>query len=201
MPTRIPLSGPVRTWALVSGVTGIAGNLALVLFYAVATPWQPGEAYAWLGPLNDVLVLAQFAALAVVLAGLRQPTVAGSEAWVTTGVAAALLVVVLQGLLVAGVLPFAVQVVLLAPCAVTAVWATGAVSARAASAGVVPAGLARFARMLGIGLPAGIAVLLLSVGVATVLGLGWTAWVLGSLPAVLVWFAFPFWALRLARSA
>ena len=62
--------GRVRPWALASGLTGIAGNLALVLFYALATPWEPGGRLEWPGPLNDVLVLAQFVLLAVVLGKL-----------------------------------------------------------------------------------------------------------------------------------
>ena len=43
------------------------GNVALVLFYVLATPWEPDGRLGWLGPVNDVLVLAQFVLPAVLV--------------------------------------------------------------------------------------------------------------------------------------
>ncbi len=195
------LPGRVRPWALVSGWAGIAANAVLVLFYVLATPWESGSSWGWLGPANDVLVLGQFAALGVVLEALRDAVDADPRGrwWAVLGLVGSAGVVVLQGLLVLGVLPFQVQVVLLAPFALIAVWAVGAVSGAAGDAGVLPRALARFARVLAVGLAAGVVLLALAGAVGAALDLGWVAWVVGSLPAVAVWFAFPFWALRLSR--
>lgn len=197
------LPGYVRPWALASGLAGIAANLVLVLFYVLATPWRAGSSLSWLGPANDLLVLVQFGALAPVLEALRGQVGADQRGrwWAVVGLIGSAGVVVLQGLLVLGVLPFPVQVVLLAPFAVVTVWAVGAVSRAAASAGVLPDALGRFARGLALGLVAGVALLAVAGVVGAALGLGWVVWVAGSLPAVAVWFAFPFWALRLSRVA
>ena len=93
-----------RTWALAAGITGCAANALLLLFFAVDQPWRPEpHGTGWLGTANDVFVLFQFSALVPVMAKIRRGAL--------LGIPAAVGVVVLQLLLLAGVLPFEVQVI------------------------------------------------------------------------------------------
>ncbi|WP_431923214.1 hypothetical protein [Amycolatopsis tucumanensis] len=91
-------------FALAAGVAGVAANVLLILFFASGEVWRdvPGQ-LAWTGPVNDVLVAVQFAALVPVAIAL------GGRVAVV-GLAAMTGVVVLQALLLADVLEFETQV-------------------------------------------------------------------------------------------
>src|SRR4051794_41957073 len=80
-----------RTAALVSGATGIAANVLLVLFFALAEPFSGSpNAAGWLGTANDWLMVPQFAALVpvAVALGRRLPASRGGRAPTLAGVAA-----------------------------------------------------------------------------------------------------------------
>jgi hypothetical protein len=138
---------PVRTardtaalTALASGVVGIVGNLYLVLLYLVDKPWQPGSVDGGYGTINDWLVTLQLALLIPVVVRLGQQT--RIEKWTRrwTGIAliASVAVVLLQLLLLAGVLPFAVQFGPVSVCIVLLFCWAGVISAAGQRHGVLP---------------------------------------------------------------
>jgi hypothetical protein len=105
-----------RSWALVAGASGIAANLTLVLFFALAQPWRwPDSPLRWLGPANDALVVVQFLTLVPVALAVRARLgrLAGLTAAAVTAMAT---VAVLQVLLLAGVLDFDLQGWLVTAC-------------------------------------------------------------------------------------
>jgi hypothetical protein len=114
--TAAARTGSRTRWcALVSGWTGLAANVLLVLFFALGQASGDGPAgFGWLGSANDWLVAVQFGFLAPVAAavGRRLPPSRWRSAVPAAGVAAMTAVVVLQLLLVLDVLPFERQVVL-----------------------------------------------------------------------------------------
>jgi hypothetical protein len=114
-PGRTAADARARAAALVSGATGIAANVFLVLFYALAAPFDGnGTGAGWLGSVSDWLEVPQFLALVPVVtalgrrlprtSSLRVVTVAGAAAMATTAGA--------QLLLVLGLVRFEVQIVL-----------------------------------------------------------------------------------------
>ncbi|MER6006529.1 hypothetical protein ABT120_48890 [Nonomuraea angiospora] len=108
-----PLPASLRRQAVAGGVTGLVADAFLVLFYVVARPWADDPGDSWLGPANDVLVLLQYLALVPVVRGLGRLMAGDARArvWTRIGLVAAVLVVVLQALLLAGLMPFEYQVV------------------------------------------------------------------------------------------
>jgi hypothetical protein len=101
----------------VSAVAGAVAGLALGAFFALARPFgpDPNPDAMWLGPVNDAASVVQFAALVPVARALRRWFAASPDAGrpvlVVTDVATAAMAVFvgLQVLLLAGVVPFAVQ--------------------------------------------------------------------------------------------
>ncbi|NUR93375.1 MAG: hypothetical protein HOY71_55655, partial [Nonomuraea sp.] len=170
----------IRNWALVSGLTGIAANLLLVLFYVTARPWEPGADGNWLGTVNDYLVAVQFATLAPVAAGLR--------VWTRVSVGCCAAIVVLQVLLVTGVLPFEVQVAPVGLCIVTLMVWVGAAGRRTHRAELL-------ARFVAWGAIVGGAIFLAGFVVVWLAELDGPYWVLAALPAAVAWMAFPLWPL------
>ncbi len=196
--------GPAR-WALLSSVAGIVGNLLLVGFYVLATPWRPDprpSEWDWLGPANDVAVVVQLGALLPVAAALyrRLPPSRASRGWTVVGVSGLVAVVVLQLLLVAGVLTFGEQI---APGALAGALVFGwmaAISVLAGRAGVVSRATARLGPVIGACLFGGAGVLAASL---TLLPDGsairWTGFGIGGLVGLLGWVAVVGWTLLLVR--
>jgi len=56
--------------AIVAGGAGIVANGALLSYYALARPWEPGHAgpWEWLGPANDIIGSVSMVALVPVIA-------------------------------------------------------------------------------------------------------------------------------------
>jgi len=106
-----PLPAAVRTvdrWGLLAGVTGLLGNVLLVILFV--TP-ADGE-YAWSGPANDVVGTVAILALIPVAAGLL--TVCGDGPGLRAITAAAILAMTGQAavsvLFMAGLASFTAQV-------------------------------------------------------------------------------------------
>ena len=101
-----------RTTALVTGVAGLVGNVFLALFFALARPFDVHTGYSWLGPANDAVTVAQFAAFVPVAVALRArlPVSRALDAMTSLAVAAMAAYVVLQVLLIAEILTFETQV-------------------------------------------------------------------------------------------
>jgi hypothetical protein len=101
-----------RTAALVTGVAGLVGNVFGALFFALARPFDVHTGYSWLGPANDAVTVAQFAAFVPVAVALRArlPVSRALDATTSLAVAAMAAFVVLQVLLIADVLALETQV-------------------------------------------------------------------------------------------
>jgi hypothetical protein len=179
-----------RKWALAAGVAGVAADVLLVLFFAIDQPWRPGShGTGWLGPANDVLVAAQFAALVPVALALRRG--------VALGVPAMASVVVLQLLLIAGVLPFEVQVYFVTAGIAAVIGWVLAVSRRAG----LPRPAARFGTGLAVAWFSGLALVAASLSLPpeprwVVLGLG----VVVGLAGFLGFGVWPLWLFKLGLS-
>jgi hypothetical protein len=191
-----------RYAALASGAAGLVANLLLVLFFALARPFQESAtAFSWLGPVNDVAVILQFAALAAVPPALRARM--GAARAVRVATVAAMLgsaaVVVLQVLLVGGVLDFGVQVVLVSAAFVVVFAWIFVVASAGHRTGLLPRPVTRYGLLVGASYPVALLVavpaLLFTRGSATRYAF--------LVPAVLVgaagWLAMPGWPLLLVR--
>jgi hypothetical protein len=101
-----------RTTAIVTGVAGLVANVFLALFFALARPFDIHTGYSWLGPANDAVTVAQFAAFVPVAVALRArlPVSRALNVMTSFAVAAMVAYVVLQVLLIADVLAFETQV-------------------------------------------------------------------------------------------
>jgi hypothetical protein len=102
-------------WALTSGIAGLVANVLLALFYLLARPFSDVQnSFAWLGTANDWVIPVQFLAMIPVATGLRRRLPPSRLVRVSTAIAIAAMVAVaaLQLSLVAGVVDFDVEVVL-----------------------------------------------------------------------------------------
>jgi hypothetical protein len=189
----------VRWSALVSGVTGLIADLFLVLFYLFYFGFGTG---AFLGTVNDVLIVVQYVALVPVVLALGRPA-SGTDSpsrstkarrWTLLGLVAAVAVIVLQVALLAG-LPFEIQVVPVSLSSIAAMCWAGGIS----RTGGLPAAVARLGRLLLVALPIAIAAFAVGFAVTLVSGVSW-AWIAGALPGIVLWFLFPVWTVRLSTS-
>jgi hypothetical protein len=184
-------------WALVSGGAGLVSGLFLVMFYAVGEPLAPVPSrWNWLGPANDLSSAVQAAALIpVALEGSRLLPSPYVRRWTRIGVSAMVAGSILPVLLLARLIPFAVQTPLaIAAFAATYGWVftinraaarrklvrltvahVGMVSALALGAALAAAGVAAL-------LPAQSTALRVTGGIAVVAG-------------VIAWLGFPLWTL------
>lgn len=188
----------------VAGATGIAANAALIGYFVLAAPWEPGHngRWEWLGPANDIVGSVSMVALIPVIAYLRH-RVPGDRllaALSVGGVLAAGASAVAGPLLVAGVITLPTQFVVAGvglPVIFGWLWRANRAAARA---GVLPRRTARFGDVIaiaalgatglaGIGaaLPAG------SVGQYVVLALV-------ALPGLAAYLAFPVWQIAAGRT-
>lgn len=188
--------GAVRGFAMVGGVAALVANLALILFYAFAL--QGIGWLGWTGPLSDLAGAVSAAAIAVVVVALTvllRPTVASRA---VAGLAAAGMTWIAgMGLVsLVGDVPVPVQYA-------SGGLAYGALFAwmlllgrRARHLGSPTAGVARWARVLGL-------VMLLSIlAVAIAFALPEAVRMLAYAalaPAVAAYLALPFWLIALAR--
>jgi hypothetical protein len=195
----------VRTWAWLSGWSGVAAGILLVLFFALADPFgtaEPAGGWAWTGPANDVAVAVQFATFAPVAWALRRrlPATRAVRAGTIAAVLAMVAAAVLHALLVAGVMSFETQLpAVMVAFIVVFGWLLGTNFAAHRSR-ALPRPLTRVGLLLGAGFvvgmllagagllmpgPAGRVVLWLGLGVGSV---GWLA--LPAFPLLLVRYVF-----------
>jgi hypothetical protein len=206
-PARQRTAGPVL-WALTSGITGLAANVLLVLFFLLAQPFgvngplaEAGQDFMWLGTANDVVLIVQFLTFIPVALALRRwlPSTQSMRIATVAAVGAMLAVAILQSLLVAGVLEFDVQVILVvATFLVVYAWVI-AVSSTGHRYGTLPRSVTRFGLLLGVSYPVGLVIaaagLLFPWGSAAQL-----AFVIpGAVIMAAAWLGLPVWPLVLAR--
>ena len=185
--------------AAISGAAGLVSGVCLILFFGLARPFS-GEPspWSWLGPANDLTSAVQAAALIPVALTLRDLVPGRSvRRWTTIGVSAMAAATILPLLLVAGILPFAVQ----APLVTLAIvimfcWmlaisraggrsgALGQTTARAGMVTTLALGALGLAAALAAALPAGSAARLVAVGA-------------GAAAGTVAWLGFPAWTLLL----
>jgi hypothetical protein len=189
-------------WALVSGGAGMVANVLLVLFFALARPFDTAvDRWMWLGSLNDVAIAIQFAAFIPVALALRPPLPATRAVRVTTvtAVAAMVAVVALNLLLVAGVLSFDVQVLLVIAAFLVVYGWVVTISSAGHRTGALPRAVTRFGMVTGASLPLGVLLaapgLLLPEGSPVQLVFVGA----GAVVASFGWLALPVWPLLLAR--
>ncbi len=200
-PTRQRSSGP-QAWGTASGVIGLIANVLLVLFFLLAQPFGDlRSGFMWLGTANDWLIVVQFAAFIPVALALPRwlPATRAVRLTTTADVAAMAGVTVLQLLLIAGLLPFEVQVWLVMPLFLVIYGWIVAVSSAGHRHGTLARSVTRFGLLLGVSFPVGLLI------TAAGLPFGW-----GSIPQLafgvpgillgsLGWLALPLWPLLLAR--
>jgi hypothetical protein len=208
-PIRIA-RGVTALTALASGLVGVVANLYLVLFYLTAKPWQPdsvarqvkGDPTGY-GSINDWLIPLQLVLLIPIVIWLSQQTriEKGSRRWTAIALAASIAATLLQLLLVAGVLPFAIQFGPVAVCVVLLLCWAGVISAAGRRRGVLSHSTVRLGRLVMWAVPVGIAAFAVGMGISALQGEGSWAWVVGGLPGALGWLAFPLWVLLVGRDA
>ncbi|GHF08616.1 hypothetical protein GCM10017786_48020 [Amycolatopsis deserti] len=183
--TRRDASG----FALTAGVVGAAANVLLILFFASGEAWRdvPGP-LAWTGPVNDVLVALQFAALVPVAIAL------GTRAAVV-GLTAMTGVVVLQSLLLAEVLEFETQVWWVSGCfGFVFAWVL-LVSRR------LPRTVRRCGTVVGAGYVAGALLVWGALGLPSESPAQYAVGGLGLVLGAIGWLGLPVWSLLLARGS
>ena len=203
---------PPPRWAWVTavaaGILGLVANVLLVGFVALTWPYYFDLTWNWLGPANDAVLIGFFGLLVPVVLVVRRLLPSGRVLAVGTVVTVAALVglVVLQIALVAGWLPFPVQVRLVIGLLLVVYGWLVLISSVGHRSGRLPRSLTRFGLLLGISWLAAMACA--AAGVA----LGGSLWypqlelpsALLLLPGValgsLNWLLLPLWPLVLART-
>ncbi|GLZ35142.1 hypothetical protein Lesp02_73290 [Lentzea sp. NBRC 105346] len=177
-----------RTWAVAAGIAGLFANLSLVLFFAIDQPWRP-QPYGtgWLGPVNDMLVVIQFALLVPVAVALRRGA--------AIAVPAMAAVVALQLLLIVGVLSFEVEVIPVVACFAVAVGWAFVVSRRAG----LPRPAARLGTAVSVGYLAGLAIVLLALLLPWGSTAQWIVLAVGGLIGIFGYVGFGVWPLWLFK--
>jgi len=172
-PHRAAVDARARRAALLSGATGLAANLLLVLFYVFAAPFS-GEQHGaeWLGTASDWLEVPQFLALVpVVLAlGRRLPRTRRFRGGTLVGAAATAATAAAQLLRVLGLLRFEVQVVLVVAALLAGyLWLLG-ISLAGHRTATLPRPVTRAGLRIGPSLPVGMAVAAASLPVPAPVG-------------------------------
>lgn len=207
-PARQRIASPV-VWALTSGITGLVANVLLVLFFLFAQPFGAsgpladgaGQDFMWLGTANDVVLIVQFLTFIPVALALRRwlPSTQSMRIATLAAVGAMLAVAILQSLLVAGVLEFEVQVILVvATFLVVYAWVI-AVSSTGHRYGTLPRSVTRFGLLLGVSYPVGLVI----AAAGLLFPWGSPAQLAFVIPGVVIgaigWLGLPLWPLVLAR--
>lgn len=197
------MSEQLRIWAGLSGFTNAAALIALVLFFALATPFGDARRqWFWLGGVNDWLSV--FAAgpwiVATVLLAARAHL--DGAWWILTGavIAGIAVLAILTLTMLAGWTTLLLQSVVSVPTVVLAfVWA--AVATRSAvEHAVLPGWLATLALVLVIALLAGGALVAVSFLVPEG-PIRIALWVIGGVPAGFAWVGYPALWLSIAATA
>jgi hypothetical protein len=199
-PLRTAADARARRAALVSGGTGIAANVFLVLFYVLAEPFSDSpNAAGWLGTASDWLEVPQFLALVpVVLAlGRRLPPTRRLRAVTVVGAVAMATTVAAQLLLVLGLLRFDVQLVVVVAALVVAYLWLLTVSLAGHRTATLPRPVTRVGVLLGTSLPVGGA--LVAAGLLVPDPARWVLWVPGLVLGAAGWLALPVFPLLVAR--
>jgi hypothetical protein len=192
---------PAAAWAVATGSIGVLANVLLVLFFVLAPPWRdPGSPWEWLGPANDVVIVAQFAAFLPVPLALRErlPGTWGVRAATIAALAAMVAVVVLQFLLVVGLLSFETQVLYVsAAFLVVFLWIL-VVCRTAYRTTALPRRIVRAGLLIGSAFPLGVVVAAIALlapdgSPARYVGFG-----VGAALGAASWLALPVWPLLLA---
>jgi hypothetical protein len=190
--------------AVVAGVAGVIANGCLVLYYALARPWEAGHAgpWEWLGPANDIVGSVSMAALipVIVYVGRKVPADRLLGVLCVAGVLASSAFALAGPMLVAGVITLETQFVVAGvglPVIFGWLWRA---SWSAGHAQVLPPRTARAGELIAIAALAATGVALAglllppaSVGQFAVLGVAAVA----GLPAYL---AFPVWLIDVGRA-
>ncbi|MFP5283854.1 MAG: hypothetical protein ACLGIF_10440 [Actinomycetes bacterium] len=192
----------LRALALATGVLGLAANVLLTLFFLLAEPFTGHtNRFSWLGPANDVVLVGQFAAFVPVALALRRrlPATRVSQIFTGAAVLAMAAVIVLQLLLVAGLVDFDLQVVLVSAAFLVVFAWVFAVSSIGHRSGTLPRLVTRAGLLLGALYPVGLLVaapgLVFTWGSAPQLAFVLPGVALGSIG----WLGLPVWPLLLAR--
>ena len=144
---------------MISGITGLVANVLLVLFFVLARPLGEVRAgYMWLGTANDWVIVVQFLTFIPVALALRGwlPATAGGPADHGGGRRRHGGTAVLQLLLVAGVLEFDVQVLLVVAMFLLVYGWVLTVSSAGHRHGTLPRPVTRFGLLLGVCFPVGL---------------------------------------------
>jgi hypothetical protein len=195
------IDGP-RRWAWISGIAGLVANVLLALFYLLARPFSDVQnSFGWLGTANDWVIPVQFLAMIPVALALGRclPPSRLVRVSTATAIAAMIAVAALQLLLVAGVVDFDVEVVLVvAAFLVVYAWVL-VVSSVGHRHGTLPRSVTRFGLLLGASFP--VALLITAAGYLVGWGFGHPlAFAIpGTVLGAISWLAFPAWPLVLAR--
>jgi hypothetical protein len=200
LPIRIAADARARRAALLSGATGLAANVSLVLFYVFAEPFSATQNGAgWLGTASDWLEVPQFAALipVAVAIGRRLPATWWVRALTVVGAAAMAVIVLAQMALVLGLLDFDVQVgVVVGAILALYLWLLGA-SLVGHRTGLLPRPVTRTGVLLGTSLPVGAA--LVAAGLLVPAPVRWALWAPGFAIGEAGWLALPVLPLLVAR--
>jgi hypothetical protein len=164
----------VGGYALISGITGIAANLSLAGFFALARPWgDPSSRWAWLGPANDITGAISMATLipVVVYLGRRIPATRLLQVLAAGSVLAMGALALVAPLMLAGVVSLTVQFVV-AGVGLPVIFGWLVVVNRAGRrSALLPGSVAAYGRIVGIAALAGTAL----AGAAAFLASGTTA--------------------------
>jgi hypothetical protein len=200
-PPRQRTTAP-QVWAMASGITGLAANLLLVLFFLLARPFgEMRSGFMWLGTANDWAIVIQFLTFIPAALALRRRLPATWAVRLTTAAAVVAMVgtAVLQLLLIAEVLDFEVQVgLIVAMFLLIYAWVL-TVSSTGHRHGILPRPVTRFGLLLGLCFPVG----LLITAAGLPFGWGSAGQLAFGVPGIVVgsasWLALPVWPLLLAR--
>jgi hypothetical protein len=196
--------------AVAAGVLGLVANALLTGYFALSWPSFSDPTWGWLGTANDVVLVGYFVLLIPVAVAVRRLLPVRRVVGVTTGVVVLALVTLalLQIALVAGLLDFDRQVLLVVGALVPVyVWLL-VVSSLGHRPGTLPRSVTRLGLLLGISWPAALALtgagFALSGSSAGSLELSSPGAVL-LVPALVLgslnWLLFPIWPLLLAGAA
>ncbi|GAA3201534.1 hypothetical protein [Microbacterium terregens] len=198
------MTDQLRIFAGLQGFVSAAGLLALVLFFALATPFGAEQRrWAWLGPVNDWLYVLGAVPWIVASVLLVVRVRGGTPLWILTGVLSALIAAnaVVTVLMLAGRVGLNMQFLVATPMILVGfVWLWPAAAA-AVGAAALPSWV----------LPLSIALLIAFVGGGALIGAGFLVqadsaarmvlFVAGGIPVALAMVAFPAWWIILAGNA
>src|SRR5215211_6130080 len=207
-PARQRAAGPVL-WALTSGMAGLVANVLLVLFFLLAQPFgvngplaEAGQDFMWLGSANDVVIIVQFLTFIPVALALRSwlPPTRSVRLATAAAIGAMIVVAILQLLLVAGVLKFDVQVILVVAMFLVVYAGVTTVSSTGHRHGTLARSVTRFGLLLGVSYPVGLVI----AAAGLLFPWGSAASLAFVIPGVAVgaigWLGLPVWPLVLART-